>query len=76
MEDRNLNLMKPPDWILPDPDNESLTLVRTVFSPDTSHATQTFTGTATQPQHRLAIIISKVGLIKQPERLLEKFWVV
>ena len=37
-EDRSLNLIKPRDWILPDPDNESLALVRAVLlsHPDSS----------------------------------------
>ena len=41
-EDRSLNLIKPRDWILPDPDNESLALVRAVLlsHPDSSQ-TQT-----------------------------------
>ena len=30
-EDRSLNLIKPPDWVLPHPDNESLTLARAVL---------------------------------------------
>ena len=44
LEERSLNLMKPHDWVLPDPHNESLALVGTVLlrHPDSSETLQIF----------------------------------
>ena len=45
-EDRSLNLKKSRDWVFPDPDNQSLTLVGAVLlrHPDIFHTSKIFMG--------------------------------
>ena len=55
--------MKPPDWVLPHPDNESLTLVRAVLPrhPDSSQTSFSFSGTGSNLT--LALIITTSNFV-------------